>query len=76
MAAWFPRRCSSPSEIADRLEKIGLAAAGARSQTKLTEVFLPVLLMFDRVIESVLLYLLLDCIKAAFGFGLRFPIFA
>ena len=47
IAVWFPRHCSSLSEIwirsADGLEKIGLTTTGTRAAPELTKVFLTIL---------------------------------
>jgi len=56
MAACFRRDRSSLSKTwissADRLEKVGLTATETRPEPELTEVFLTILFLLDRVIRS------------------------
>ena len=76
MATCFPRHCSSVRDIwirsADRLEQFGFTATRTRPESELTEVFLTVLFLLDRIIKS----LLVACIELAFRFFLILRVFA
>lgn len=62
----------SLGSLGRQLKLIGLTATGTRTEPQLAEVLLPVLLLFDSVIEN----LLLGCITVAFGLILLLRIFA